>query len=136
MGKTVAPVAGYSTTNGFSENLDSTFEVFLTPDVTGVLDMAGYQFAGIVRVGTSGVPAAWDLKEIVNFPTDHIFCIVPADANTIDAYDAGAGGVNIYLSTAAVVTYDGTKDDTLVVRSGLNNYFRVFQIGGWQAPSA
>lgn len=136
MGKTVVPTAGYDATNGFLENLDSTFEVFLNPNISGVIDMAGYQFAGVVRIGTSGVPASWELKELQNFPTDHIFCIVPADSNTVDVYDAGAGGVNLYLNVAAVVTYDGTKDDTLVVRSGLNDYLRVFQIGGWQAPSA
>jgi hypothetical protein len=136
MGKAVIPAAGYNATNGFLENLDSTFEVFLNPDISGFIDMAGYQFAGVVRIGTTGVPASWELKQLQNFPTDHIFCIVPADSNTVDVYDAGAGGVNLYLNVAAVVTYDGTKDDTLVVRSGLNDYTRVFQIGGWQAPSA
>ena len=136
MGKSVVPAAGYNATNGFLENLDSTFEVFLNPDISGVIDMNDYKFAGVVRIGTSGAPASWELKELQNFPTDHIFCIVPADSNTVDVYDAGAGGGNLYLNVAAVVTYDGTKDDTLVVRSGLNDYTRVFQIGGWQAPSA
>lgn len=136
MAKTVAPYSGYSWTNGSLEDLDSTYEVFLNPNVAGVMDMTGYRFAGIVRIGTTGVPASWDLKTINNFPTDHIFCIVPADSNTVDVYDAGAGGTNIYLNVAAVVTYDGTADDTLVVRSGLNAYTRLFQIGGWQAPSA
>lgn len=126
----------YNATNGSLEDLDSTFEVFLNPNPAGLMDMTAYRFAGIVRIGTAGVPAAWDLKQISNFPTDHIFCIIPSTDNTVDVYDAGAGGNNIYLSTAAVVTYDGTKDDTLVVRSGLNDYFRLFQIGGWQAPSA
>ena len=134
--KKVFPPAGYNATNASIEDLDSTFEVFLDPDGAGVMDMVDYKFAGIVRIGASGVPATWDLKEIQNFPTDHIFCIIPADSNFVDIYDAGAGGVNIYLNTASVVTYDGTKDDTLVVRSGLNNYLRLFQIGGWQAPSA
>lgn len=136
MAKTVAPYSGYSWTNGSLEDLDSTYEVFLNPNVAGVMDMTGYRFAGIVRIGTTGVPASWDLKTINNFPTDHIFCIIPADSNTVDVYDAGAGGTNIYLNVAAVVTYDGTADDTLVVRSGLNAYTRLFQIGGWQAPSA
>jgi hypothetical protein len=135
-GKVVNAPAGYDATNSSIEDLDSTFEVFLNPDIAGVMDMAAVRFAGIVRIGTSGVPAAWDLKTINNFPTDHIFCIIPADSNTVDVYDAGAGGTNIYLNVAAVVTYDGDKDDTLVVRSGLNSYTRLFQIGGWQAPSA
>lgn len=134
--KNVASPAGYNATNASIEDLDSTFEVFINPNIAGVMDMVNYRFAGIVRIGTSGVPASWDLKTINNFPTDHIFCIVPADTNTVDIYDAGAGGTNIYLSTAAVVTYDGSKDDTLVVRSGLNDSTRLFQIGGWQAPSA
>ena len=134
--KTVVPAIGYNATNASIEDLDSTFEVFLNPNLAGVMDMVNDKFAGIVRIGTSGVPASWDLKQINNFPTDHIFSIIPADSNTVDIYDAGAGGNNIYLNVAAVVTYDGTKDDTLVVRSGLNDSTRLFQIGGWQAPSA
>jgi hypothetical protein len=134
--KTVNAPAGYNATSASLEDLDSTFEVFIDPDVTGVLNMINYRFAGIIRIGTTGVPASWDLKQITNFPTSHIFCIVPADSNLVDVYDAGAGGNNIYLSTTAVVTYDGDKDDTLVVRSGLNSSSRLFQIGGWQAPSA
>ena len=136
MCKEVIPAPGYNATCASIEDLDSTFEVFDGPDLLGVLDMTDYKFAGIVRIGKSGVPASWDLKQITNFPTDHIFSIVPADSNLVDVYDAGAGGNNIYLSVASVITYDGDKDDTLVVRSGLNNSSRLFQIGGWQAPSA
>lgn len=136
-GKTwITSDGSYNATNGSLEDLDSTFEVFIDPNVAGVMDMVDYKFAGIVRIGDAGVPATWNLKQINNFPTDHIFCIVPATSNTVDVYDAGAGGNNIYLNVAAVVTYDGTKDDTLVVRSGLNSYLKLFQIGGWQAPSA
>ena len=134
--KTVVAPSGYNASSASIEDLDSTFEVFVNPNGSGVLDLTNYKFGGIIRIGTTGVPASWDLKQITNFSTSHIFCIVPADSNLVDVYDAGAGGNNIYLSTASVVTYDGDKDDTLVVRSGLNSSSRLFQIGGWQAPSA
>ncbi len=136
-GKTVQATT-YNATNSSLEDLDSTYEAFLDPDGAGVMDMANYKFAGVVRIGNGAVPAAWDLKIINNFPTDHIFCIIPADTNTVDVYDVSTAGVggNLYLQTAATVPYDGTKDDTLVLRSGLNDYSRLFQIGGWQSPSA
>lgn len=130
--KTVVPPAGYSATNAGIEGVESTYEAAINPDAGNILDFTGYEFVGVVRPNTG----ANDLKEFANFPTDHIFLLVPANAVSLNVFDAGAGGVNIYLNTAATNTLDGTKDDTLAFRSGLNDSSRVFQIGGWQAPSA
>lgn len=80
----------------------STFEITSTdsaavnPDVSGEIDMADFQFAGVLLTDDGGV----NLDTFLNVPTDHYWTIEPIATTsiTVDDYTTG-GSANIYLNS-------------------------------------
>ena len=106
--------SGYGQTGKVYDGDYSTFVITSTdsaavnPDVTGTIDMADFQFAGVLRTddGTN------NLTDYINFPTDHEWMIDPIAGSGVNVEDrtTGAAG-NIWINTTALTTVQLHGDD-------------------------
>jgi hypothetical protein len=107
-------VSTYTQTEAVIDGPNSTFEITSTdsaavnPDVTGTIDMADFQFAGVLRTddGTN------NLTDYINVPTDHEWIIDPIAGSGVNVEDrtTGAAG-NIWINTTALTTVQLHGDD-------------------------